>query len=627
MTHPTLADPQSEMTGDDHHITRATVLKVFALVAVVSFVLRIAYAGHLYEDDGLWFTVGEELLRGKVLYREIYFDKPPGLALTYLLLFWSFGAHVITVRLFTIAYSTAIAVVVYLFGSRLYHKRVGLLAAVMFAVFSTTYPHFQALNTDLLMALPYTAGAYLLVRSRWNVCSPGAAPSLQRWLALAGGALIGVAFQINPKAILDIVFFGAFLFASRKWTAPELPTSAEATPESEVRFGSDSSTREPKAPILFALAVAGVIAGSVPFLIYVAAGNSWSCYWTYVWDWGARYGGYNSATIIVVAALKSGANYLTLNNTLLIGLAFVVFAVARQMRQHSNIADKPTGASFNTALNFRADVALLLWFAASFAGVMVGGRFYGHYFLQIVPGLSVIGARGIAGINSCLKDRGPALRRSALALLVLGFAFTLVRFHTRGALLAADWVRGTTSQSNAVWYHTMRDREELIVATVVTDMADENDTADHLGLERIREGGPRTRPPEGPGDYLFVWGYRPEIYYLSGLLPASRFLSTQPLTGVPADVHYFGDDYRSLLDPSVTASAREQLAGDLEETQPKYIVDEIGFFNNHLAIVQYPELAEFMSEYKPLGATGRFFIYRRRDLSKKYRLRHKEDQH
>jgi hypothetical protein len=496
----------------------------------------------------------------------------------------------------------------------------------MFAVFSTTYPHFQALNTDLLMALPYTAGAYLLVRSRWNVCSPGAAPSLKRWLALAGGALIGVAFQINPKAILDVVFFGAFLFASRKWNAAELPTSAQATPETDVRFGSDSSTRKPKAPILFALAVAGVIAGSVPFLIYVAAGNSWSCYWAYVWDWGARYGGYNSAAILVVAAVKSGTNYLTLNNTLLIGLAYVVFAVARQMRQRSSVADKATGSSFKTGLNFRADFVLLLWFAASLAGVMVGGRFYGHYFLQIVPSLSVIGARGIIGINSSLKARGPALRRSALALLVIGFAFTLIRFHSRGALLAVDWVRGTTSESNAVWYHTMRDREERIVAAVVRDMTDENAVADHSGLEGIREGGPRTRPAEGPGDYLFVWGYRPEIYYWSGLLPASRFLSTQPLTGVPADVHYFGDDYRSLLDPSVTAHARQQLAGDLEETQPKYIVDEIGFFNNDLAILQYPEFAEFMSEYKPLGATGRFFIYRRRDLSRKYRSRHKEDQ-
>ncbi len=49
------------------------------LLAVISFLLRIFYAGHLYQDDGLWFTAAEEIIRGKALYRDIYFDKPPGL--------------------------------------------------------------------------------------------------------------------------------------------------------------------------------------------------------------------------------------------------------------------------------------------------------------------------------------------------------------------------------------------------------------------------------------------------------------------------------------------------------------------------------------------------------------------
>src|SRR2546422_6654600 len=134
-----LADPQNELTDIQNLLTRITALKLFAIIAAVSFILRIAYAGHLYEDDGLWFTVGEEIVRGKALYREIYFDKPPGLALIYATLFWLFGAHILTIRLFTIVYSVLISAVLYLFGSWLYDKRIGLLAAAMFAVFSTTY--------------------------------------------------------------------------------------------------------------------------------------------------------------------------------------------------------------------------------------------------------------------------------------------------------------------------------------------------------------------------------------------------------------------------------------------------------------------------------------------------------
>src|SRR5688572_448460 len=99
MTNAGLSDQQNQITDKTDRITRATVLKVFAVIAVVTFSCRILYSGHLYEDEGLWFTAGEEILRGKALYREIYFDKPPGLALLYALLFRIFGAHIVTVRL------------------------------------------------------------------------------------------------------------------------------------------------------------------------------------------------------------------------------------------------------------------------------------------------------------------------------------------------------------------------------------------------------------------------------------------------------------------------------------------------------------------------------------------------
>ena len=143
------------------------------------------------------------------------------------------------------------------------------------------------------------------------------------------------------------------------------------------------------------------------------------------------------------------------------------------------------------------------------------------------------------------------------------------------------------------------------------------DAADRVGLEAIRANGPRSREANGPPDYLFVWGYRPEIYYFSGLLPASRYLSTQPLTGVPADVHYFSDDYRSVLDEATTARERAQLILDLQETNPKYIVDELGMFNSALSINSYPELSEFMRDYKAIGRVARFMVYCRRDLLQK----------
>jgi hypothetical protein len=616
MTTPGLAVQQNRLTDEQGHTTRANVVKVFVVIAAVGFILRIFYARHLYEDDGLWFTAAEEIVRGKSLYREIYFDKPPGLALIYALLFWIFGAHVIAIRLFTIVYSLAISAVLYLFGSRMYDKRVGLLAAALFAIFSTTYTtgHVQGLGTDFLMALPYTSGAYLLVRSMRDRTRQGL-------LAMAGGVLAGVAFQINPKGIFDLIFFAVLSLAWR-WSVRHANQLSDRLDIVVGNYDVGVSRLW-----LFALATIGFAAGSLPFLAYITATGSLREYWLYVWDWGVRYGGYNPLSEVFVAGLTRSIDYFALNNTLLIGLVMVCAITIR----HASRSVEKSGETLQTLAvgsgnpqTFLTDTALLMWLAVSYAGVVLGGRLYSHYFFQILPALCLIGARGLTEIKTILKSRDAGFRAGITAILVLGFAFTLVRFHGRTVVLAADLIRGHKSKMTTGWFHERTDREERMIASVVRELPDSEDDDAHAGPEDVRTGGPRMREIVGPTDYLFVWGYRPEIYYFSGLLPASRYLSTQPLTGVPADVHYFSDNDRSVLDERSTALAREQLIWDLRETRPKYIVDELGMFNAELSINSYPELKEFMQEYKPIGPVARFMIYSRRDLREKSLRRMRE---
>src|SRR5215510_6519241 len=149
------AGPAETLTLSDNTSSKSqiSVLKVFLVVAAVSFILRMFYSGHLYEDDGLWFTAAEEITRGRALYREIYFDKPPGLALVYAFLFWIFGAHVLTIRLFTIVHAIAISSIVYIYSIKLDENPIGLLAEVLYASFITTYPtgHAESHTTDFRM--------------------------------------------------------------------------------------------------------------------------------------------------------------------------------------------------------------------------------------------------------------------------------------------------------------------------------------------------------------------------------------------------------------------------------------------------------------------------------------------
>ena len=608
---------ESLITPSDNTSSKSqiSVLKVFLVVAVVSFVLRIFYSGHLYEDDGLWFTAAEEITRGKALYREIYFDKPPGLALVYAFLFWIFGAHVLTIRLFTIVHSIVISAILYLFGTKLYDRRIGLLAAVLFAIFSTTYTtgHVQGLGTDFLMALPHTAGTYLLVHSRLLRTNGIRSGSQQAWLALAGGALIGIAFQINPKGIFDLAFFAVFLLIWQLWRARLRASEATKLAQDLVE-----NTEGPSSIKLFLAAILGFVAGSAPFLAYVVATHSMLEYWLYVWDWGMHYSGYNPVSKLIASGATRTIDYFVLNNTLLIALVFVGATTVRWARDFFH-KDKELERDKDSLIDHRvhfSDATLLLWLIVSYAGVILGGRLYSHYFFQILPALCLIGSRGLMSISSSLKKRDPALRQAITVIIIVGFVFTLIRFHGRTAILAADLVRGRKSDMTEGWFHERIDHEERIVAAAVRDLADGEDSVDRFGLEEMRANGPRKRDVRGPEDYLFVWGYRPEIYYYSGLLPASRYLSTQPLTGVPADVHYF-TDYRPILNDSETSQNRHQLLQDLQATRPKYIVDELGMFNSELSISSYPDLGDFLKEYKATGPVERFMIYCRRDLLKK----------
>ncbi|HVG18637.1 MAG TPA: glycosyltransferase family 39 protein [Blastocatellia bacterium] len=603
-------------TGSGSRFGRSQVVGMFLALALVTFILRIFYSTHLYQDDGLWFTAAEEILRGKALYREIYFDKPPALALTYAGLFKIFGAHILTVRLFTIIYSLAISGVLYLFGSWLYDRRTGLIAAAMFAVFGTTYTagHVQGFNTDFMMALPYTAGAYLLIRSRGDLFQQRLARNHSAWSAFAGGALVGIASQVNPKAIFDLIFFALILFIARRGILRAI-----------------------------APALAGFVAGAAPFLIYVAATGSLPPYWHYVWEWGSRYASYYPPSWVAASALRQTADYFALNNTLLVALIFVAVTTARRARENRLDGAKPAPAASSEArAMFAADAAMLLWLAVSYAGMAVGGRFFGHYFFQIIPALCLIGSRGLAGMTRTVAahepeasktaghhpgaGRGARARQALFALLILGFTFTLVRFHGRTVMLAADWVRGAKSEETIEWLHERLNREERRAAAQVKNLDGEPDVADRLGAEEMRIDSPRANGADGPSDYLFVWGYRPEIYYWSGLIPASRYLSTQPLTGVPADVHYFGDEYHSLLEDAETAAERATLLRELEQTRPEYIIDELGGFNSDLSIMNYSELREFMDGYKSLGMVERFAVYRRKDFTKGYRKRNPDAQ-
>src|SRR5260370_22810150 len=87
---------------------------------------------------------------------------------------------------------------------------------------------------------------------------------------------------------------------------------------------------------------------------------------------------------------------------------------------------------------------------------------------------------------------------------------------------------------------------------------------------------------------LLVWGYRPDIFAYTRMPAGTRFLDSQPLTGVLADRHLTNSEAAA---PELAAANRRELVG----TQPTWIVDGLAPFNPKLAITNYPVLREWLA--------------------------------
>jgi hypothetical protein len=216
------------------------------------------------------------------------------------------------------------------------------------------------------------------------------------------------------------------------------------------------------------------------------------------------------------------------------------------------------GAAFALCKENRWRWKMIAWLLLSLAAVAAGWRFFPRYYFQLFPVLALLGARGY----TLLGRRCPVV----LALLLI----PLIRFGPRYVMLADDLVH--QRQSN--W----------------SDLALNHDSL--AASNHIDRGGT-----------LLVWGYRPDIFTYTRMPAGSRFLDSQPLTGVLADRHL---STSQVFAPAWAARNRRELIA----SDPTWIVDGLGPLNPNLAISNYPDLQEWLANYREVGRTNFSIIYK-----------------
>lgn len=199
------------------------------------------------------------------------------------------------------------------------------------------------------------------------------------------------------------------------------------------------------------------------------------------------------------------------------------------------------------------------WVVISLVAVCAGWRFFPRYYFQLLVPVVFLAARGFV-------FSGPKMRAAILALLLI----PLIRFGPRYVILASDEIHGRPHH----W----------------SDLALSQDSE---AVARLIQNRPGT---------LLVWGYRPDIFALTRKPAGTRFLDSQPLTGVIADRHLTSSE---VAYPDLAARNRQELT----RTSPTLIVDGLGLFNPNLAITNYPDLKNWLDRYREIGRTRFSVIY------------------
>jgi 4-amino-4-deoxy-L-arabinose transferase-like glycosyltransferase len=503
-----LADRWLNVSGRGLIALGVLALAALTILAHVPLLLK----DQAIEDEVVYCVVAHEILAGGQPYTSAVERKPPLLFWTYAAIFRVFGPfNWRALHGSAIAWVLLTMLALHLAARRLFDRRTGLIAALLYSVFQPwLYPNNLSFNGEVLMNLPI-ACAYLIAfersRSRWR-------PELA-----VAGALLAAAFLLKQPAAIAAIPLGVYVLlpAYRRTRGYVLADSLI------------------QATVLTAGFVAVLLAVGAVLLSRGLLGEA--IYWTI--------GDHDIPHVYWGKALEHTVTFAAACLPLVAGAAASL-----------TNADLWTGK--------RAERTTLCGFLiVSAIGAASSGRFFPHYYIALLPPLTLLAAPVLAAL---WLDTGRTRDRRVVRWLSLG-------------LVAA---------AAALFF-----------------------VIDSLALARLApetQVGLYIRTHSNPDERLFVWGTQPQIYIDARRRPASRYISTFPLTG-----YIFGPPLPN-IDTSgrILPGAWNHLTRDFLAHSPRYIVDvEVGPSARY-PINQFPTLAHLLAtEYRPVLRTEDSVVYQR----------------
>ena len=509
------------------------------LIVLAAIVLRApAFFNPIIDEDEAWYATAARVINsGGQLYRNAVDLKPPLIFYFYALSFSAFGDDLRALHGVTVIWVLATALVIGLITSRLTKRaEAPSLSALLYVLFTPTFvPQALATNGEILMNLPLALSVFLFLKSERasSSCPVSFAQTESLRSFFLSGVFCGLAFLFKYQSGMLLSIFLIYILIVKPWLSRSRPQKT-AFVQSLFLLGGFVS-------------VLAILYGIFRYL-----GN-----WEDFYFWGWQY------NFIFMAdftwAYFSKRFFAFTPRFILIWLMLWVFgfaAIKRVMRTPREIP-----ASHHLAS---------LWLAGSALAVCIGGKFFGHYYIQLLPPLTILAAVSLA---AWWQKSGSAKYVRRLRAVVLSGIFIPPVIY-----LATNW------------------REEQ------KRMQGENRYFQDLATE--------VRKLSAAGDKIFIWGRMPELYYFSQRLPASRFITSNFVVGMNT---YNYSERTTRYDRAAWSRLSDWLLNDFAANRPKLIIDTSP--QNFRQYGKYPisivaSLRDFLNQnYRLVKTIDRVAIY------------------
>jgi hypothetical protein len=505
----------------------------------------------LGNDQGTYLTIGQGLLEGKQLYRDLWDNKPPGIFIAYAGIAKLFGRVMWSAAAVDILLLLVISFLLFRF-TELYLGRAGAAIAVMVhASMHGEMKYFWIAQPETFQVVCVLAG-YLLMTRRGRWCRAG---------SFAAGLLLGYACWLKYNAIAFLPFLALVPYLDTSGLDREPPRVSLAIP------WRDWLVRA-------AFLTAGLAAAIGIVLAWIAFNGAWPAMKEAQFEVLPRY-----AAMAVqrrphyVLSAFARTNYWLGEWNLWAALAGLL--VAWRRRDLGRF-----GPIFFAALT-------------AYSAVVMQVRFHDYYFQTCYPFFAAICAyvvvsiyEGFRGIARNFRQRG---WRLAAGLVWIVFAE------------AVFWPLPGEFNKLTMRYEELREWRadpETFYSRYPRQLVFEHFDSESKVIDYLQTNA-------GPSDALYVWSYKCQIYYLTGHQPPTRFVSNLGIISLWSLPSWRGELMRDLRNgqPRFIVVAR----GDQLPTLTYVNVDSERYLKT------FPEFDSFITKnYKSVADFDAFVVYRRK---------------